>query len=311
MRTGMMEFHDSEQQFRQIVWGCVLFYAALAMVMNVIKIEKPEHQDFTQLSPRIANLLVPSQPPKPQEAAKAPDEAVPPPESASTETGKEVSSGETPSTVKNTERTPEQQTKHNRQVAMRSGLLKLLAKRDSVVDKNTEKLLHAGAALKGVTNRDHNSAMFGSLSGSGGADVGSGGIDQLIGELGGKIEGIHLGEKKVAAVENPLQLKDTQGKPVGRAYESIAAVVDGLKGWVRFIYNKALREDPNLKGVVTLEFTITKDGDVIDCRIASTTLNYPSIEEALVKRFKLLKFPASPKSGAVTVVYPITFSPSG
>jgi TonB family protein len=306
MSAGTMSFHDSDQRFRQIAWGCVLFYAAVALVINLIKVEKPEREDFTQYSPRIASLLIqPQTKPEPLEIPKPLEEA--PSDSAGT-APKESDAKESP--AKKPELTPEQVAKRNRQVAMKSGLLKLLSKKPASA-LNTERLVKDSSTLKGASSRDHTSALFGSVGGSSGAEVGSGGIDQLIGELGGKVEGINLGEKKVAAVENPLQLKDTEGKPVGRAYESIATVVDGLKGWIRFIYNKALRDDPSLKGVVTLEFTITKEGDVTNVSVASTTLNYPPIEDALVKRFKLLKFPATPKGGSVTVVYPITFSPLG
>jgi len=305
--THLELLQETEQRFRHIAWGCLLFYAVVALVMNLITVEKPEHQDFTQLSPRIASLLIKPPPPPPQEAVQP--EETPPPDATGAEKKEAAKSGEEKkSSDSNVEPTPEQVTKRNRQVAMRSGLLKLLAKKASSGSalSSSDKLLHGGT-LRSVTNTDYGSG----LRPSGPEAAGSGGIDQLIGELGGKVEGIRLAEKQSTAVENPIQLKDTEGKTVGRPYESVAAVVDGLKGWIRFIYNKALRENPDLKGVVTLEFTITKEGDVTNVSVASTTLKYPPIEDALVKRFKLLKFPASSKSGSVTVVYPITFSPLG
>jgi len=305
MSTAHLELlNEIEQRFRHIAWGCVLFYALIALALNTIKVEKPEREDFTQLSPRIASLLIKPPPPPPPQDTVRPVEEAPPPESGEAAKKEEGKPSEKKSS--NVEPTPEQVTKRNRQVAMRSGLLKLLAKKPASTLSSSEKLLHGGT-LKSVTSTNYGSGLLG----SGSDTAGSGGIDDLIGELGGKVEGVRLAEKQNAAVENPIQLKDTQGKTVGRPYESVAAVVDGLKGWIRFIYNKALREDPDLKGVVTLEFTITKDGDVINVSVASTTLKYPPIEEALVKRFKLLKFPAAPKSGSVTVVYPVTFSPLG
>jgi TonB family protein len=305
MSTAHLELlNEVEQRFRHIIWGCVLFYALIALVLNVIKVEKPERADFTQFSPRIASLLIKPPPPPPQEAVK-PLEETPPPESADASKKEEAKPAEK-KTTSNVEPTPEQVAKRNRQVALRSGLLKLLAKKPASTLGSSDKLLHGGA-LKSVTSTNYGSGLLGSGPDTGG----SGGIDDLIGELGGKVEGVRLAEKQSTAVENPIQLKDTEGKTVGRAYESIASVVDGLKGWIRFIYNKALREDPDLKGVVTLEFTITREGDVTNVAVVSTTLKYPPIEEALVKRFKLLKFPASPKSGSVTVIYPVTFSPLG
>jgi TonB family protein len=304
MITPLELFQESEQRFRHIAWGCILFYAVVALALNLIRVEKPAREDFTQMSPRIASLLV-RPPPPPVEVVK-PAEEVPPPESAEGAKKEEKPADEKKPAAK-VEPTPEQIAKRNRQVAMRSGLLKLLAKKPASSIASSEKLLQSGGALKSSTSANYASGLLG-----GGSDTaGSGGIDQLIGDLGGKVEGIRLAERQTTAVENPLQLKDTEGKAVGRAYESIASVVDGLKGWIRFIYNKALRDDPSLKGVVTLEFTITPQGDVTNCRVASTTLNYPEIEDALVKRFKLIKFAAAPKSGPVTVIYPVTFSPLG
>lgn len=307
--THLELLQETEQRFRHITWGCLLFYAVIAIVLNMIKVEKPEHQDFTQFSPRIASLLIkpPPPPPPPQKVVKAPEE-IPPAEATGPEKKEGKSGTDKKSGDSNVEPSPELMAKHNRKVAMRSGLLKLLAKKPSSNPElsSSDKLFHGGT-LKSATNTDYGSG----LRPSGPDSTDSGGIDQLIDQLGGKVEGIRLAEKQSTAVENPIELKDTEGKTVGRPYESVTAVVDGLKGWIRFIYNKALREDPNLKGVVTLEFTITKQGDVTNVSVASTTLKYPPIEEALVKRFKLLKFPASPKSGSVTVVYPITFSPLG
>jgi len=305
-RTHLELLQETEQRFRHIAWGCLLFYAVVALVMNLVRVETPEHQDFTQLSPRIASLLIKPPPPPPKEAVKKAEEG-PPAEATGAEKKDKTEADKKPS-KSNVEPTPEQVAKRNRQVAMRSGLLKLLAKKSPSGSalSSSDKLL-SGGTLRTATNTNYGSG----LRPSGAEDPGSGGIDQLIGELGGKVEGIRLADKQSTAIENPIQLKDTEGKAVGRPYESVAAVVDGLKGWIRFIYNKALRENPDLKGVVTLEFTITKEGNVTNVSVASTTLKYPPIEEALVKRFKLLKFPASPKSGSVTVVYPITFSPLG
>jgi TonB family protein len=287
-----------ERWFKQWLWGSVIVYVALAVTLRLLPLPQPVKEDYRTIAPRIAKLLIkPQVQPKPQEAAK-------PEEKPAEEVKEERKAEEKPAEAKKAEPTPEQIAKRNRQVAMKSGLLKLLSKRQNTTS-SADKLIRDASTLKNVSGGPkRNDQLFESMGGSGG-------IDQLIGDLGGKLEGIRLADRQTTAVENPLQLKDTEGKAVGRAYESIASVVDGLKGWIRFIYNKALRDDPNLKGVVTLEFTITPQGDVTGCRVASTTLNYPEIEDALVKRFKLLKFPAAPKSGSVTVVYPVTFSPLG
>jgi hypothetical protein len=65
-----------------------------------------------------------------------------------------------------------------------------------------------------------------------------------------------------------------------------------------------------LKGVITLEFEIRPDGEVAFCRVISSTVKNPVLEDQLVKRFLQLKFP--PVAGGInTVIYPITLVPSG
>jgi len=77
MSTAHLELlNEIEQRFRHIAWGCVLFYALIALALNTIKVEKPEREDFTQLSPRIASLLIkPPPPPPPQDTVKPVEEA--------------------------------------------------------------------------------------------------------------------------------------------------------------------------------------------------------------------------------------------
>ena len=293
---------SEEQWFKRWLWISATVYFSLVVILKVLPLPEPVQEDYRTIAPRIARLLIkPQVKPKPQETAKPQEE---PKEEAKKEERKPE---EKKPVVKDKPKlTPEQQAKLNRQVAMKSGLLKLLSKGpDPSLDRNADKLIRDASMLTGIAaGTGHGDDLFDSLGGSGG-------IDELMGDLGNRLDAIRLADRDTTDVENPFELKDTDGKPVGRAYESIASVVDGLKGWIRFIYNKALREEPDLEGVVTLEFTITKDGSVTGVSVVSTTLNYTPIEEALTKRFKLLRFSASPKGGTVTVVYPITFSPLG
>jgi TonB family protein len=146
---------------------------------------------------------------------------------------------------------------------------------------------------------------------------GSGGIDSLIAVLKEQGDGAGtgvgsrgLGERRVTRVESPIEIKGSEGEEATRSYESIREVVDALTGWIRFVYNRALRENPTLKGTITLEFEIVPSGDVSRCRVVSTTVKNPALEDQLVKRFQQLKFPPI-SEGINTVIYPITLVPSG
>jgi TonB family protein len=94
-----------------------------------------------------------------------------------------------------------------------------------------------------------------------------------------------------------------------RSEESILRVLKGLNAWLKFQYHKAQRDQPALGTTITIEFTITPSGEVTDCRVASSTLNYPSLEDTIRKRFCALTFAplADDADDEVKVIYPINF----
>ncbi len=58
------------------------------------------------------------------------------------------------------------------------------------------------------------------------------------------------------------------------------------------MYQRALRDNPNLQGKVVLELTIAADGSVQRCEIVSSELNDPELERKLVARVKSFRFEA-------------------
>ncbi|MBI3811495.1 MAG: TonB family protein [Nitrospirae bacterium] len=228
----------------------------------------------------------------------------------------------------------EAQRKKNMDVAMNSGLLKLLkqsdTKTETVPDQKLKKVFSEikglsqapkatpGAALRGSPGSSQGiddivaklEKTIKETKGTSGAVAGSGGINPMIGDLQTDVGRSSLAERKTTAVESPFQIKGSEEGKSPRTYESIAQVVDSYKGGISFLYNKALRENPTLRGTVTVEFRIAADGDVIDCRVVSTSMSNPLFEEALVKRVLQWKFLPIP-AGDVTITYPIVFSVSG
>lgn len=94
-----------------------------------------------------------------------------------------------------------------------------------------------------------------------------------------------------------------------RTQKAIKEVVATHRGSLDFIYKKALRNNPTLKGVVIIEFTIAANGEVAGGRIISSGVKDPSFEEQVLKRILAWKFPPLPDSGSTVVTYPIEFSP--
>jgi len=86
-------------------------------------------------------------------------------------------------------------------------------------------------------------------------------------------------------------------------------VVASHRGSIDFIYKKALRDNPTLKGTIVLELTIAANGEVVEGRVVSSTVKDPSFENQVLKRILTWKFPPYPDSGNTVVSFPIEFSP--
>ena len=87
---------------------------------------------------------------------------------------------------------------------------------------------------------------------------------------------------------------DRTGKSgkAARGSEEIELVFDRNKGAIYALYNRALRDNPELKGKLVLEMTITPAGDVADCHVISSELGDAELERKIVARVKLFKFEA-------------------
>jgi TonB family protein len=98
-------------------------------------------------------------------------------------------------------------------------------------------------------------------------------------------------------------------QPKLRDQETVIRVLDGNKGRIYAIYNRALRKNPLLSGKVVLELSIDPSGKVTACRVISSELQDEELEGKLVARIKMLDFGAE-KVPEYTFRYPIEFLPS-
>lgn len=78
---------------------------------------------------------------------------------------------------------------------------------------------------------------------------------------------------------------------------------------LRYLYNKRLREKPGLKGRVTTKFKINHKGEVISCKVVSSTVKDRKFKKNLVKKilkwnFGEIQFP----NDTTEVIYPFVFS---
>ncbi len=207
----------------------------------------------------------------------------------------------------------------NKEIAKNSGLLKAMQGRGKSADSlvNTEEIgnVIAQSQVKSVKPQ-------GGQAGSATAGAqrpalkGSGGIGNATSGVAKAQPGNLSGQRTISGRE--VVPPGTEGtSPFARStlrqtrsQESIKEVIKSHRGSLDFAYRKALRSDPTLKGVITIEFTLSPDGTVISARAISSTVSDPSFEEDVLKRVKTWKFPAYPDSGTTIVTYPIEFSPA-
>jgi TonB family protein len=94
-----------------------------------------------------------------------------------------------------------------------------------------------------------------------------------------------------------------------RSREEIELIFDRNKGAIYALYSRALREQPDLQGKMVLEFTISPSGEVTMCRVVSSELKDPELEQKIVARVRLFRFEAKDVE-TITTTKPIDFFPA-
>lgn len=94
----------------------------------------------------------------------------------------------------------------------------------------------------------------------------------------------------------------------GRSSGAIAAVVKQYRSGIRYAYNKELLSNPGISGKITVSFVILPDGSVDSVEVRQSSVNWPALEEAVIKRMRHWKFSRA-KGGPVGVVFPFVFNP--
>jgi periplasmic protein TonB len=139
----------------------------------------------------------------------------------------------------------------------------------------------------------------GVASGGGGGGPGGGG--------GGRGGGTGLGAGGAGAGNSAIA-KGSSGK-ASRSIEEIKLVFERHKGAIYALYQRALRDDPALQGKVVLELKIAPSGEVLNCRVLSSELKSPELENKLRARVQGFDFGAKDVA-EIVVSWPVDFLPS-
>jgi len=202
--------------------------------------------------------------------------------------------------------------------AASAGLLGLIAgtgssgKSSSIVDALVDKGLVAdlnnivggGTNLKVTKGGNKNDIdPLDQLIGTGG----SGGIDDFLSALEDDVPQVNLTKKAKVDLVKPSKMTGSKEALGQRTEQSIMNIVLARQGQITYLYEKYLKRNPNLRGKISIEFTIAANGFVTEARIIESTINHPELERDLLNLVKRLKFDPIP-SGNVTTIFPFQFS---
>lgn len=159
-----------------------------------------------------------------------------------------------------------------------------------------------GSIGEGAGGRGEGIAIgtIGTLGHDGGSSEGAGGMGGW-----GRLGGHHVSGPVICGCDETL----VNGR---LPPETIQRVVRQNMGRFRYCYERALEGNPSLQGRVVTHFVIGRDGAVAFATGESeeTSLPDPGVVSCIARAFGALSFP-QPEGGTVTVVYPLTLTPSG
>jgi TonB family protein len=181
---------------------------------------------------------------------------------------------------------------------------------DQGLVKELEDLIGTQTSLRNGRIRSQNSTGTGSGSGEGLDDLlefgMSGGIEDLIANEAG-VEKINLEKKGDVNIETPKAMRGSEAARGQRSAESVMDIIKSQQGRVMYTYNKHLRQDPTLRGKVSLDVTIAPDGHVANVQVIESTIQNADFIRDLLTIIRQLRFPAI-SEGNVTVNVPFVFS---
>lgn len=316
-----------EERFRKILMVTVGFIIFWGVVIHFLPIFKIDREKEEQIPQRFAKLIVekkkppPPPPPKVEQAKATPDKPAPnePPPKPKKEQIAQIA---------------KKDPGDARRKAQRSGIIAMSQELSSILDDSAVlNNIQKKRVLTPVTSNTprQKPLIERNLITSNEVTTGSGGLNNAA--LSRNIGKTSIEGRQTAKVTSPIGggeggggFGDSGGRGNGggsgtgtgtgggggkrqRSDADITLVLDRNKAALYRVYVKALREDPALQGKVVFQFTILSSGIVSDCKIISSELKSPELEEKLAKRIQMLNF-GNQDVVSQSFTYPMVFFPS-
>jgi outer membrane biosynthesis protein TonB len=300
-RNAILPWNQSptdENRYRRIRTVTVLLFLLLGLIMPFVPI--PEKSKVIEIPERMAKLIQEKKPPPPPppkvaekqpEQEKEPDKLKPKP-------------ADSPAVAAAREK-----AKRSGLLAFSDGFTDLM---DNAADAKLGKqarVTSAGADT-GAKRTERSLITSGVTRGSGGINTAALSRDVAGAGLGEGVRGTSrvtgfIGGAEFGDADRPLS-DSIRGS---RTDEEIQVVFDRNKSALYSIYQRALRNDPTLKGKVVLKITIAPSGAVVAASVVSSDLNDSELERKIAARVKLFDFGVKDVD-EITINYPIDFLPA-
>lgn len=308
MSTGLAPFYrlydlpwspteEVEARFRKVVRNAFIVFAIFAILIPLIPVPDKQFAKAPDIPDRIVRLVI---------EKKAPPPPPPPPPKLEEKKPEPVKPVEKPKP----EPKPQPTARERAQKQMANVMDQLADLRDmSVVDKAAQTKNLTGKV--GESTRSERQLLTSKVGASSGG-INTAGLSRGYGGGQGSLEGGSTTTATSAVLTQQAENKVQRGagsNKASRSEEEIALVFVRNKGAIDTIYQRSLRDKPDLQGKVVLELTIAPDGSIQRVEIVSSELNDPELERKLVARIKSFRFEAR-DVGTMTVTKPLEFFPS-
>ena len=287
---------EVEARFRRVVKIAFVVFAVIAVLITFIPVPEKTFVKAPAIPDRIVKLVVKAPPPPPPPPPKV-EEKKPEPE--------KIKPVEQPKP----EPKPQPTAREKAQKSMANVVDQLAALRDnSMLDKAAQTKNLTGKV--GEQTRSERSLLTSKVGGSSGG-INTASLSRGYGGGAGSLNGHTTTQVSSAVLAAQAAEKVQRGagsNKASRSEEEITRVFDRNKGAIDSMYQRALREKPDLQGKVVFEVTIAPDGSVASCQILSSELNDPELERKLIARIKSFRFEER-DVGTITVTKPLDFFP--
>jgi len=317
---------EVDRRFRKTAAIALLVFLVLAIVIPLLKLAGLERGGGDTLDRRYVSLLPDAEvaeqteEPKPSEDDSQKAEEPKPQEVAKPEPAKPKA--ETKPTPK-PEPTREQQVESARDKAAQTGVMAMADQLKALRDNSLQGIDSARPLTSDmVTAKAGTGASGGSSSGGAiaqSAAASSGGISGSgTGDTRRSQSGAGLGQRRTTTVESPIGMGPDKTRPgqsgdkqiAARTLDEIQLTFDRNKAAFYSIYQRVLRDNPDVRGKIVVSLTIAPNGSVSDCRMVSSELGDAELEDRIIQRVKLLNFGPKNVPAFTYPNYPIYLFPA-